>query len=189
MDFRKTVAEIEPALRRFALRAGWAGGLAAGLLVLAGLELATVTLPAQREAGELREQLRRVQESPRDRREIARREDSSPSAQLAAFERFFPEAGDMNRILRELHAAADKEQLLLERGEYKLSEEAGLPLLRYQVTLPVKGSYPSIRSFTRRVLQDMPTLSLDSIALQRPNVGDPVIEAQIRFSAFHRGER
>ena len=36
----------------------------------------------------------------------------------------------MNRILRELHAAADKEQLLLERGEYKLSEEAGLPLLR-----------------------------------------------------------
>ena len=55
MDFRKTVAEIEPTLRRYALRAGWAGGLAAGLLVLAGLELATVTLPAQREAGELRD--------------------------------------------------------------------------------------------------------------------------------------
>ena len=189
MDIRKTRTELSRDLRRLTLRLGWLGALAAGLLALAAVELSTVTLPVSGDADELQEQIRRVRESPRGRREIARSEDSSPAAQVSAFERFFPDAGELNRVLREIHAAAEKEKLVLERGEYKLSEEAGLGLLRYQITLPVKGPYPSIRAFTRRVLKDIPSLALDSVALQRPNVGDEAIEAQIRFSAFHRGGR
>jgi hypothetical protein len=70
-----------------------------------------------------------------------------------------------------------------------LTEEAGLDLLRYQITLPVKGSYASIRGFLRRVLRDIPSLSLDGIAIQRQNVGDEAVEVQIRFSLYHRGEQ
>ena len=68
-----------------------------------------------------------------------------------------------------------------------MSEEQGLNLLRYQITLPVKGSYISIRGFLRRVLNDIPSASLDGISLQRQNAGDEILEAQIRLSLFHGG--
>ena len=189
MDIRKTRTELSRDLRRLTLRLGWLGALAAVLLALAAIELSTETLPVLGEANELQERVRRVRESPRNRREIMRTRDSGPAEQVSAFERFFPEASELNRVLREIHAAAEKEKLVLERGEYKFSEEAGLGMLRYQITLPVKGTYPSIRAFMRRGLKDIPSVALDSVVLQRPNVGDEAIEAQIRFSAFYRGAR
>ena len=92
-------------------------------------------------------------------------------------------------MLRDIHAAAEKETLVLERGEYRLIEEAGLDLLRYQITLPVKGSYASINAFVRRVLRDVPSLALDGISLQRQNAGEAAIEAQVRVSVFYRGAK
>jgi len=39
----------------------------------------------------------------------------------------------------------------------------------------------------RRLLRDMPALSLDGIAMQRPNVGEAQIDAQIRLSVLLQG--
>lgn len=189
MDLRKTRHQISLRLQRLYLGLGWLGALAAGLLALAAVELFSVALPAGQAANELEAQVLRLRESPRSGREIKRGEDSSPAAQIAAFERFFPPAADINRVLRDIHAAAEKEGLQLERGEYRLVEEAGLDLLRYQITLPVKGSYANINLFVSRILRDIPSLALDGIGLQRPNAGEAAIEAQIRVSVFHQGVR
>ena len=92
-------------------------------------------------------------------------------------------------IKRKLLDAADREKLLLEHGEYRLTEEAGLSLLRYQISLPVKGSQSEIKLFVGRILRDIPALSLDGISMQRQNVGETVIAAQIRLSVFFQGNR
>jgi hypothetical protein len=70
-----------------------------------------------------------------------------------------------------------------------LTEEAGLSLLRYQISLPVKGSQSEIKLFVGRILRDIPALSLDGISMQRQNVGETVIAAQIRLSVFFQGNR
>ena len=189
MDLRKVRAELSLGLRRLAVRMGWMGAAGAGLVLLAGAELFGITLPAAKEVAELESQVLRQRESPRSGREIAPRSSGDAAAQVAAFEARFPAAADINRMVGEIHAAAHEEKLVLERGEYRLSEEPGLDLLRYQITLPVKGSYLSIRGFVSRVLRDLPSLSLDGVSLQRQNVGDEVLEAQVRLSLYHRGAR
>ena len=189
MDLRQALDQLSLRLRRLAMQLGWMGLVAGGLVLLAVMELFTVTLPSAGEAADLEAQILRQQESSRSGREIARGQDSDVGAQIIAFQRFFPPAEQMNKVLRELHEAAKQEKLVLERGDYRLTEEGGLDLLRYQITLPVKGSYASIRGFLRRVLRDIPSVSLDGIAIQRQNVGDEAVEVQIRFSLHHRGEQ
>ncbi len=189
MDIGKTRTEIGLRLHQTYLRLGWAGALAFALLALALLEVVSVTLPAREAVADLEIQAGRLRESTRSGREIRAHVDTSPAAQIAAFERFLPSAADINRVVGELHAAADAESLVLERGDYRLADEAGLDIQRYQITLPLKGSYTNIKSFVRRALRDIPSLSLDGISLQRQNVGESAIDAQIRFSIFLAGKR
>lgn len=189
MDISQKRLELSLRLRRIGLRLGWMGAAGAALVLLACAEFFSVTLPASDEVADLEAQVLRQRESPRSGREIAPGQDAEPGAQIAAFEKFFPPASDINRMIGEIHAAATKENLALERGDYRLAEEQGLDLLRYQITLPVKGNYPSIRGFVRRVLRDMPYLSLDGISMQRQTAGDEALEAQIRVSVFYRGSK
>jgi len=187
MDFSKKRDQLILNLRRGVARLGWMGAAGGVCLLLAATEWLTVSLPAAEEALDLEAQLLRQRQSPRDGREIGKASDGDVVAQLAAFEKFFPSSSEINRVTEQIHRAAEKENLILDRGEYRLSEEQGLNLLRYQITLPVKGSYISIRGFLRRVLNDIPSASLDGISLQRQNAGDEILEAQIRLSLFHGG--
>lgn len=189
MDIRKARTEIGLRLHQAYLRLAWAGVAAGVLLTLALVEFFSITLPTQDSVADLEIQAQRLRESPRNGREIKRQADTSPAAQIAAFERFLPPAKDINRVVGELLAAAEAEGLVLERGDYRLADETGLDVQRYQITLPVKGSYASIRLFVRRALRDIPSLSLDGIALQRQSVGETAIDAQIRMSIFLAGKR
>ncbi len=189
MEIRPKHAQLITALRRLGHRAGWIGAAGAALAALALVEALTVAHPAATEVADLEAQVLRLRESPRSRREIPGGPADDAASQLEAFERFFPPQSEINRVVAELHEAAKQEKLVLERGEYRLSEEQGPRLLRYQITLPVKGSYGSIRGFLRRVLRELHSVSLDGVSLQRQNAGEEVIEAQIRLSAFYRGAR
>ena len=189
MDLRQASTEIKRHLGRLQVRLGWMGAIAALLVSLALLEWLTVSLPASDQRAELEAQLTLRREAIRDGRDMKPLKDNSPASQMTAFESFFPPSTDMNLVLGKLYAAAEKEKLVLERGEYRLSEEPGLSLLRYQITLPVKGSQRDITQFVRRILKDIPTLALDGVTMQRPNIGEPLIEAQIRVSLFHLGAK
>lgn len=189
MELRQKHVQLTASLRRLGHRAGWLGAAGAALAMLALAEALTVAHPAAVEVADLEAQVLRLRESPRSRREIPGGPAEDAASQLEAFERFFPPQSEINRVVAELHEAAKQEKLALERGEYRLAEEQGLRLLRYQVTLPVKGSYGSIRGFLRRVLREMPSVSVDGVSLQRQHAGEEAIEAQVRLSVFYRGAR
>ena len=57
---------------------------------------------------------------------------------------------------------------------------------RYQVTLPLRGSYAQVRQFVAAVMNEMPVVSLDDLKFEKQQIGDSAIEAQIRLTLFLR---
>jgi len=103
--------------------------------------------------------------------------------ELEAFKASF-RRGTLEDQLKVIHDSGKATGLAFKRIEYRMLEERRSGLRQYQITMPVSSSYPSIRQFTSRALSRMPSLSLDHIHFQRKKIGDPAIEAELRFTLF-----
>lgn len=175
-------------LRRMSHRLGPIGLLGVGLIVFAAAETLGTAVPAYREAADLAERIADMRAAPRLARQIEEGPGSDPVAQLVAFERYFPERGELTRAVDRIHRMAAAQELTLVRGDYRLEADRELGILRYQITLPVNGRYSKIKGFARQLLQDIPYSSLDGISIQRPGVGEQELECLIRISLFVREE-
>jgi Tfp pilus assembly protein PilO len=105
-------------------------------------------------------------------------------SQLSNFYAFFPLTRALPDLLGSIERAAKSNRLQLDKGEYRLSLEHGFPLARYQVTLPVQGSYGEVRGFVNAVLDAVPAAALEELALKREEIGEPLVEAHVRFVLF-----
>jgi Tfp pilus assembly protein PilO len=105
-------------------------------------------------------------------------------SQLSNFYAFFPLTRAVPDLLGTIERAAKDNGLRLEKGEYRLSRERSFPLARYQVTLPLQGSYGEVRSFVNAVLDAVPASALEELALKREQIGEPLVEARVRFVLF-----
>ena len=112
----------------------------------------------------------------------------SPRAQLAAFYGQLPSIGEARDLVHRLHSHARDAGLQLDRGEYRPPTGPASELLRYQVVLPVTGTYPQVRRFLMAAMQDMPNLALDAVDFRREPGSPPRVEAQLRFTGFMRGK-
>lgn len=110
----------------------------------------------------------------------------TPAEQLATFYAFFPTPQSSPDWLGKINAAARAKGLVLRSGEYKLERSADQRLARYQITLPVAGSYAQIRGFVGQVLADVPAAALEEITLRRESVSNPTLEARIRLTLYLR---
>jgi hypothetical protein len=108
-----------------------------------------------------------------------------PAAELERFYSRFPSVERLPGELDTLYAHAKQSRVQLLQGEYRMAP-AGGPLTAYHVTLPVRGSYPQLRQFVGRVLQDMPTTSLDALRFERKKAADAQLEAQVRLTIYLR---
>jgi hypothetical protein len=86
--------------------------------------------------------------------------------------------------LKILFSIAKKQGLVLTQGEYKTSAEINGRYLKYQILLPVKGSYSVIRKFVEQVLLMIPFASLDELNFKRDNINNKVLEAKLRFTLY-----
>ena len=109
---------------------------------------------------------------------------ASPAAQLAAFHAHFAHDPPLAERLVRLHGIAAEQGLELEQAEYRLASPPNSRLDRYQMVLPLAAPYPQVRAFVAAALREMPTLSLDAIRLQRPDVAEGAATAQITFTFF-----
>ena len=55
-------------------------------------------------------------------------------------------------------------------------------MLRYEITLPLTGSYSQIRSFLKNALAEIPVLSLDQVNLKKDRPGDGPVNADVRMT-------
>jgi hypothetical protein len=151
---------------------------AAAIFWLAGLAPAQHDLDrTAAELDQLRERSRRVEAGLEKKQE-------TPADQLKSFYALFPTERQASESLQKIYQAAEKNQIVLPRGEYALTVDAKSNLAKYRITLPLRGTYEQIRGFIAAALEAVPTVSLDEIAFQRQKVGETNLEAKVRMTLF-----
>jgi hypothetical protein len=162
-------------------RLGPTGVVGVALLAFALAFYFSAILPLESTRAELGGEAVRLEQRPRAGGPA---EKGTPAEQLATFYAFLPPAQSSPDWLGKIHAAAKAKGLVLRSGEYKLDRAAEQKFARYQITLPVAGSYAQIRGFVGQVLADVPAAALEEITLRRESASNPTLEARIRLTLY-----
>jgi Tfp pilus assembly protein PilO len=169
-------------VRLWLARLGRPGTVGLALLVLA----ATLCALGVKGRFEEREALKSQLEQLRARYCLSQANPTTPKpgreGQLLSFYGIFPQPASLPDGLAAISASAKAVGLSLDQGEYRMVQEREARLARFQVTLPVKGTYAQIKGFIASVLREMPSCALEDIAFKRDATGNPVLDARIKFN-------
>jgi Tfp pilus assembly protein PilO len=164
---------------------GWQGIVGLGLLIgVAGFYISVVG-PQQAKLAELHQEIAELRAEAAHPQE----EQRNPTEVLGAFYENFPGSTRLPAALAVVFEAAKAQGLALDQGEYKVATSHVGRLVQYQITLPVRGSYPQIRRFIDAAMARQPALSLQSIHFERQKVEDPGVQAKIKLVMFLGEER
>jgi Tfp pilus assembly protein PilO len=171
-----------PALYLGARRMGKTGIVGVSLCIFSLVMYLSSTVP-------LREQLAsQAMELEQARADQARRMESgtssSPRDQSSAFKNSLPTRVDTPKILGTLVTVAAASGVVLERGDYTYVAPGKGEIGRYQISLPLMGSYAQIRKFIENALAAVPAMALEKMRVERKSVADPVISAELQFSVM-----
>ena len=83
--------------------------------------------------------------------------------------------------LAKLHGIGAATGLQLKSASYRVQPTEGR-IVRYEIVLPVAGSYPQIREFLKRSLAEVPVLSIDQLTLKRESRNDGALQAELRMT-------
>jgi hypothetical protein len=174
-------------LRRWLGRMTWPWLAAGGLLAFAGGFYLSMLSPALNNVDAMNHRLLELQEEAR----MAEHANSkltqlATPAQLVAFYKFFPSERSIPDWVEKISATAAKNKLILRQGEYQVVRDKASKLLLYQVTLPVKGTYPNLRGFIDDILAGVPFASLDNVKFERQKIGDDALLSTVTLT-LHLG--
>ncbi len=171
-------------LRYYVERLGAGGAVGIGLLAFSAVFYVSAVMPAreQRDALELRRNALSVRLERLQSEGAAPAE--TPALKLARFLQYFPPLAEAPRQVLEIHAAAAKNQLRLENGEYRMIDDDASRLMRYEIRLPIKGPYVNIRRFLLDALSRVPGMTLDGVSIKRETIGARNVEAKVQFSVL-----
>jgi hypothetical protein len=157
-------------------------GLAALLLLAAAFAFLMLVLqPLEERSARLERRLEQLRpRAPAPGGRVVRTGDSA-AAQLAAFYAYLDRGRTPPEWLARLHAIAEGAGLQLPSAEYRL-RDTGTPLERYEIVLPVSGSYAELRAFLERALDEVPVLSLDGVGLSRASAEQARLRAELRLT-------
>ena len=122
-------------------------------------------------------------------------------ADVENFYAIFSDGASLPSMIDLIRETAQKQKLVLTQGDYKLiqtkvtqqvSQQANQQvnqqansqtqqLARYEMVLPVTGSYQQIRSFITQVLYQLPALALSDVQIKRENTLNPLVDARLTF--------
>ena len=101
---------------------------------------------------------------------------------VAAVYEFLRRPEETTDWLAKLHGIGTATGVQLRSASYRTQAVEGGPIERYEIVLPVTGSYAQIRDFLRRALAEIPVMSVDQIKLAR---NEGTIQAEMRLT-LHR---
>ena len=168
---------------RLAREIGLPGQLGVGVMAASVLAVLFVLKPMQAEHLRVEASMR---EADRTRSSAAPLRQASAAEQLATFERGFVADDGIPAAVGRLLEIASRHRMRIEQAEFKLASEAGQPLQRYAMAMPVRGDYRAVRRFVQEALRTQPGLGLEELSLRRTDPRAPVVDAQLRFVLFVR---
>ena len=173
---------LHTTLARGLERLGWPGILGLGLLAFMASFYFSTFLPEQLQREQLRSELERAAENSRI--PTAGQHLRNIDGMLSEFYGAFPPSDRVADALGRIYAAAYAQSLHIEQGEYRATRDKVGNITHYQIVFPVKGTYPQVRMFVALSLAQLPNLALESVEFDRNKIGEPQIEAKIKFVMF-----
>lgn len=154
---------------------GWPGLLGLVLLLAAPGLTRFVTLPLQEEVHVTEARLQELARLPQ-----------VPAAGAAEDVGPLPAGEAAPEAVARLFSAAGHAGLRLEEGTYRSSARRSGELRRYQIVLPLSGSYPAIRAFLAEVMERRPELALDSLSFSRETIEGAEVRARLGLTLYLR---
>lgn len=176
---RPTIMGVALQLQLMGARIGVLPVLAVGLSSLAAIGHFTVLPKVQAEIEANRQAQAAVRSAPMESEadhHLTHRHNEFRT-RLAALE-------DQREHLKALFKEAANAGITLAQGDYRQRPEADCNCFALQVTLPIRGTYPQIRSFVDAILERLPALSLDEISFRRDNVKALAVDARLRLTLY-----
>jgi Tfp pilus assembly protein PilO len=181
-SMQEALRMIAAGLMRMVHQAGWPA-LFGGVLIAASLAVVlSATAPARAQIASIEQQRRQLRAPLRSKTA----EPVSAQTQLRNFYAAFPARSTLPDALMTLHRVASHNGLHDTRADYRDTLEAGTPLVRVKIEIPVTGSYVAIRSWIAELLKTLPSLTLDGLELRRADAGKPQLDARVRFQLLLR---
>lgn len=172
-------------IRWQAARLNQIGKVGLGLLVLSIVFFWAAVLPQKEELDRLKE--RAVSMQQRTQLDSVERAKLDDRQALQVFYDFFPNLDSSPYWIKELDRVAKKRGIELGGSEYRLTREQGLKLMRYEIILPVHGSYPQIRAFIADALETIPAMALVDIVIKREDIKSGKLNARLSLSLYLHG--
>jgi hypothetical protein len=167
-----------PQARYQLMRVGPAGLTGIGVLVAAAVAAIALLLPAHQSVLALRDELTKAGHAT-----PALKPEQSPQQFAASL----PTREQIPALLGVVLVQATDAGVVLEQGRYTFSPATSNRLARYTFEFPVKANYGNIRTFIDKSLAALPALGLDKLHVERKNVGDTVVSADVGFVIYLRG--
>lgn len=114
--------------------------------------------------------------------------EERPQAMLAALYGRLQTPDQRSAALSGLLKRAQELGLSVESVQFRAQAERGSGLVRHEIQLPLKGTYPALRDWIARSLQDQPALSLDAVQIRREQAQADPIEARVKATLWVRNE-
>ena len=169
---------------RGAATLGWHGVAGICLLALMGALYLWTVRPAQTQLDALR---RAAADQRRQAMNATVEKPQTPADRINAYYGFFPLPDTLPDQLDRIFGAAAAQALAIEHGDYRVVKDTLGGPTKFQITFPVKGTYPQIRKFISSAQADVPALALSGVQFERKKVGNPTVDAKIKFVVFMRG--
>ncbi len=85
--------------------------------------------------------------------------------------------------LAKLYAISTATGVAMQSASYKTenADKSG-KIERYEIVLPVSGTYSQLRDFLGRALAEIPVLSLDQLSLRRESRAEGEVQAELRLT-------
>lgn len=99
-----------------------------------------------------------------------------------------PTRPEIPAVIGQMYEQAKAAGVSLDKGRYAYAPAKAGTIARYEVEFPVSAPYPAIRTFINGTLTAVPAASLEKLRLERKAVGEQVVNADIGFVVFVRGE-
>jgi Tfp pilus assembly protein PilO len=159
-------------MKRILDRIGFAGVAAIGLLAAALFFSNFMVKPLQEKNLSLTEAASRS----------GRKADSAQSgAKVAAVYEYLRKEEDTTDWLAKLHGIGTATGVQLRSASYRTQPTDGR-IVRYEIVLPVSGSYGQIRDFLKRSVAEIPVMSIDQVTLKKEERKSGALQAEMRLT-------
>jgi hypothetical protein len=179
--------QLMPQLRWYIGRLGVIGKIGAGLVVVAGVYFFSAVLPQESTLQQLKERAETLQIQAQSKQTPGDTESGkkmSGDQALQAFYDFFPPIDSSPFWIRELVRIAKKQNVELSSSEYRLVNENDARLARYEMILPIRGSYAQVRAFIADALKTVPAMAISAITIKREAVTSEKLEVRLEINLF-----